>query len=118
MSMSRDHVTLAALAITASATTTALVNKAGMPWGMIFVPAGSPLTSLTFYTQPHSVLPIGVPAPTAEEYFTPYDSAGSAVAALTVAAGQSYPIPEALSTAPFLRIVGNATGTITIALMG
>lgn len=118
MSMSRDHVTIAALAITASATTTALVNKVGMPWGMIFVPAGSSLTSLTFYTQPQSTLPIGVLAPTAEAYFTPYDAAGSALAALTVAAGNSYPIPEAISTAPFLRIVGNTTGTITIALMG
>jgi hypothetical protein len=46
-----------------------------------------------------------------------YDDSNAALA-LTVAAGRAYRIPLELAAAPFLRIVGDTTGTIHVSLQG
>jgi len=117
MSMSRDHVTTPSISITTSVATTPIIDKSGFPWGRIYIPAGSSITTLTFYDQPHSTATDGKTAKSTDAYFTAKDSAGAAVT-LTVAAGESYPMPEAVATSPNLRITGNAAGSIIIAFMG
>ena len=117
MSMSRDHVTTQAISLTTDVATTPIIEKSGFPWGRIYIPAGSSLTTLTFYDQPHSIATKGKTPLSTEPYFTAMDSAGAAVT-LTVAADKSYPLPEAIAASPNLRITGNAAGSIIISLMG
>lgn len=73
--------------------------------GMIFVPAGSTITSITWYA-----------APVASGTFLPaYDEDGAAVVQ-AVAAGNAYALPGALSAAVALKAVGDADGEIDLCL--
>lgn len=73
-------------------------------WGEIYIPNGSAITTLTYYT----AYPNGT-------YFAAYDSAGAAVTQ-TVAADRSYPIPAAMFGASLIQIRANAAGTVHITL--
>lgn len=115
MSMSRAHASSPSFAITTNVATTPIVDKSGHPWGRIFIPSGSSITTLTFYDQPHAKK--GTEPASSDAYYTAKDAANAAVT-LTVAAGCSYPFPEAIAASPNLRIVGDAAGSIIISLMG
>ena len=73
--------------------------------GMVHVPAGSTITTLTW----HSSLK-------AEGPYLAADDAASAALVQTVAAGQAHPIPIALNGARFLRITGDAVGVVGITM--
>lgn len=109
----RTNISQLSLAITASSSTTATINKSGFVTGTIFVPAGSSLTGLTFFVAPHE----SMDGNSAGTFVQAYDDSNAALA-LTVAAGRAYRIPLELAAAPFLRIVGDATGTIHVSLQG
>jgi hypothetical protein len=73
--------------------------------GSVDVPAASSLTTLTWYkcsTRSGTYLPA-------------YDGLGNAVTS-AVGASESVPIPNTLFGAQYLKIVGNAAGTVTVSL--
>lgn len=75
--------------------------------GMVYVPAGSSLTLLTWCTS------------TAEDgtFLPATDGAGNAITS-TVAAGMACLIPAALFGALWIKATGNADGTISVSLKG
>lgn len=79
----------------------------GMAGGMIYVPSGSSITSLTFYAA-HTK---------GGTYFQIYDADNAAVSR-TVAAGRSYSLPEECYGARFLKFVPNADGTVYFTPIG
>ena len=91
-------VTVASAGDIADATAIPMASYAGL---IIRIPAGSSINSLTFY---HADSSDGT-------YFALYDSAAAAVT-LTVAASRDYVIPAAVNTCSFVKILGNAAGTI------
>lgn len=89
--------------ITNSAATTAEIPLAGVEYAMVFVPAGSSLTSLAVYCSDE---PGGTFHPL-------YTSAGSAVT-LTVAHTRCYRLPDDAIGCRALKLVGNASETVRI----
>jgi hypothetical protein len=81
------------------------INYGGFASGMVHVPAGSSLTTLTW----HACL-------TEDGTYIAAEDAASAAVTQTVAASQAHPIPAALAGARFLKVTGNAAGTIGITL--
>ncbi len=82
-----------------------VIHFEGFSGGMIFVPAGSALTSIAWYacaTVDGTYLPI-------------YNGLGTAVTS-TVAASEAIPLPAACFGALFLKGVGNADGTVGLSL--
>jgi hypothetical protein len=75
--------------------------------GMVYVPAGSSLTTLTWYAAEKA----------GGTYTAAYDELGNAVVQ-TVAAAKCYQVPVALAGAAALKIVGNAAGTVDVVLKG
>lgn len=73
--------------------------------GMVYVPAGSSLTTLTWHA-----------CETADGTYLEAEDASSTAVTQTVAAGQAHPIPESLIGAQFLKITGNAAGTVGVTL--
>lgn len=73
--------------------------------GMVYIPAGSSLTTLTWHASTEL----------SGTYLAAEDAASAAVTQ-TVAASQSHPIPVALSGARFLKITGNAAGVVGVTL--
>jgi hypothetical protein len=91
------------VSITDSATTTGEVPyHRDAQSGMVFVPAGSSLTSLTFHV-----------APKGGGTFLPLYDAGSAVA-LTVVQGRAYQLPSTLRGCAAFRMVGSHAGTVEV----
>jgi hypothetical protein len=88
------------LAITNSATTTAELAYGAANYGMVYVPSGSSINTLTFHA-----------APCSDGTFLPVYS-GEAAVALTVAAGKCYALPSTILGARFIKMVGNAAGTV------
>ncbi len=94
-------------ALTTSLATTAEIEIAEQAGGAVLIPAGSPITSLTYH---------GAREPGGA--FVPlYDSQGLAVVQ-TVAAGRGYPLPEACFPYGALKLVANAAGTVELSLKG
>lgn len=75
--------------------------------GRFQVPAGSSITSITWYDAPKSG---GTFVPASDEY-------GVAIVQ-TVAAGKSYEIPTSLAGAGALKAVGDAAGAIAVYMKG
>lgn len=73
--------------------------------GMIYIPAGSSLTTLTWHA-----------CNTRNGTYLAAEDAASAAVTQTVGAGQAHPIPAALRGARFLKITGNAAGTVGYSL--
>lgn len=94
------------VAVTASINTTGEINMLGFAGGHFGVPAGSGLTSITWYDKS---------ANAAGEKVGSYTEANAAITQ-TVAAGRGYPIPVALFGCAYLYPVGNTTGTIIVDL--
>lgn len=94
-----------AYALTTSATTTDEISIESFASGQIYVPTGSPITTLTYH----------VSSKVGGTYFPAQDSTGSAVTQ-TVAATKAYPIPSALFGAVVMKIVVNSAGSVVISL--
>lgn len=95
------------VSVTASAGTTGEIPFEECAGGMIFVPTGSALTSLTFHAGEKS----------GGTFLPAYDADGNALVR-TVAAGMAYPIPSALYGAGAIKIVGNDVGTVIVVKKG
>lgn len=95
------------VSVTASAGTTGEIPFEECAGGMIFVPTGSALTSLTFHAAEKS----------GGTFLPAYDADGNALVR-TVAADRAYPIPTALYGAGAIKIVGNDSGSIVILKKG
>lgn len=81
----------------------------GYAGGRIYVPAGSTITTLTFYDAPSED----------GTFLASYDDAATPAAiTLTVSAGKSYPIPPKLFGAGAIKMLGNAAGTVHVCLKG
>jgi len=102
---------LAALVASKTVDTTAAASEeilfGEFAMGMIQVPAGSALTTLTWHTAEKK----------GGTYLAAYDETNAEVSQ-TVAAGKSYQLPVALAGAIAIKAVGNAAGTIDITLKG
>lgn len=95
----------ATVALTTSAATSPAIDLSKWAWGEVFIPSGSPITTLTYHVAPT----LG------GTYLAAYDSTPAAVAQ-TVVAGRAYPIPSPLFGAAAMRIVVNAAGSVLISL--
>lgn len=71
--------------------------------GEIHIPAGSSVTSLVPYV-----------CSTSTGTYTPANDEGWKALTMAVAAGQSYPVPYALSGTKFVKFTANVSGTITV----
>ena len=69
--------------------------------GILSVPSGSSLTSLTFYV-----------SDTKDGTYQAFYDASNAAVTMTVAADRVYVIPVAVNSGIWVKIVGNASGTV------
>jgi hypothetical protein len=94
-------VSVASLVVATAVTGSGTIKYENARSGVVYVPAGSSLTSLTWH------------ASLAEEgpYMAADNEAGAAIVQ-TVAAGQAHPIPAAMQGAMFLRVTGDVAGEI------
>lgn len=107
--MTRFTTRVMSLDVATSAGSCDVLPFGGYASGRIYVPAGSSLTTLTFYDAPYAE----------GTFVASYDDAGTPAAiTLTVSAGKSYPIPAKLYGAGAIKIVGNAAGTVDVSLKG
>ena len=86
------------------ASTPEIVLPSGKWDGIIHVPSGSSITSLTFY----------VASSEAGTYVPLYTTAGAAVSQ-TVAAARAYPVKDEVKKSRFVKIVADAAGSIVLA---
>lgn len=91
--------------------------------GTVYIPAGSTITTLTFYgaSNPSSDGE-GIPAANtasgvAQSFYQLYNSSGSAQS-LTVAAGNCYALPADIFGFGALKIVADAVGSVELSLKG
>lgn len=82
----------------------AAINYSDFEKGMVSVPLGSGLTTLTWHSSETE----------AGTYLPAYNATGAI--AQTVTAGRVYPIPTELSGARFLKITGNVAGVVAVTL--
>lgn len=88
---------------------------------MIFIPAGSTITTLTFYAAPwqaSSQSPPGTVQDTPAATFQQLYSSANVAITLTVAAGRCYQLPVDLGAAGAIKIVANAAGSVEISMKG
>lgn len=104
------------LTLTNSETTTPDLNKTGYAFGEIYIPSGSSITTLTYYSTPRPETEPGPPA-YSDEWMPCQDSSGVAVTQ-TVAASKCYPLPVAIAGAGMIRIKANAAGVVYVTLTG
>lgn len=101
------------IAVTDAAGTSATVLYEGASGGRIYIPAASSITSLAFHDAPNDALDNSTTTYTAQD-----GAASPAAVALTVEAGKSYPIPDAMFGARNFRMVGNVAGTVYVTTKG
>jgi len=102
------------IAVTTDISTTNPVGFESCAGGMVYIPSGSSITSLTFYISPSD-------ESTAANRLPAYDDSSMSTPAavvLTVAAGRAYPIPSCLFGCGAFWMVGNAAGTVYVTLKG
>src|SRR5690349_24957362 len=102
-----QHSTNKSLALTTSAATTDALVVSEYQSGGIFIPTGSPITTLTYHAVQES----------AGDYLPAYDAAGVAIVQ-TVSGGKAYAMPAALFGFALLKIVVNAAGSVKVSLKG
>ncbi len=93
------------VALTDSAATTPAIDIDKYASGEVYIPTGSPITTLTFHVTNIS----------SGTYLPAYDAAGNAVTQ-TVQAARAYPIPSTVFGASSMKIVVNAAGSIRYSL--
>jgi len=100
-SVSIPSVTVALVANIADSTA---ISAGDYEFGMVFIPNGSSITTLTWHT---STTLNGT-------YLAAHNASGAITQ--TVAADRAYPIPVDLAGARFLKITGNAAGVVSVTL--
>ena len=101
-----------AVALTTSSATTPTISYEKANSGTIHIPTGSTITTLTWYSG-YTAPATSTAAESATVFVAAYDSAGTPAAVTqTVSAAKSYPIPAALAGCRFLRVTGDAAGTV------
>lgn len=113
MSHAMSRLTSKAMSLhvnTALADTTAL-SMAGYAGGRVYIPAGSSVTSLTFYDAPYAE----------GTFVASYDDTTTtpvAIALTGLSAEKSYPIPAKMFGAGAIKMVSNADGVVDVCLKG
>jgi hypothetical protein len=108
-----------ALKTTANAAGAEKIPMANFASGKIYIPTGSPITTLTFYAlsgvagQP---LDTNVPYAPADADWTQVADKNDALISRTVQAGRNYPLPDELFGDGTVQIVANAAGNVDLAL--
>jgi hypothetical protein len=87
--------------------TSPLLDFSGAAGGNIFIPAGSPIITLTFFCSHASD----------QALVQAFDATGAAIV-LTVAAGRSYPFPVDCYGLPVIQLRANSAGHVDITLKG
>jgi hypothetical protein len=107
MGLTRNNLVLPSVAVDTAIADSGPIDYRGWAGGEVGAPAGSSLTTLTWYT-----------CTTRDgTYLLKKDGFGNTVAT-TIAASQSAEIPKSLFGAMFLKIVGNADGAVNVSLKG
>ena len=101
------HSTTESVALNTAVGTTGEINYINYCGGTIHVPSSSSITSLTWHS---SNEPGGT-------FVASYDKDGAAVTQ-TVAAGRSYPIPDALFGSRAIKAVADAAESVLVSLKG
>lgn len=104
MPITRFNTELPTIAVDTTAAACDPIPFADYAGGQVYVPAGSSLTSLTWYGSGDNAT-----------FYPVQDGLGNAVTS-TVAASMCCLIPAACFACLFLKAVGNAAGTIAISL--
>ncbi len=104
--MTNAHYTtsIESVVVSTSEVSSKAVPYADFERGMVHVPSGSSITTLTWH----------VSTKERGTYLPAYNSAGAVTQ--TVAAGRSYPIPSDLQGAAWLKMTGNASGSVGVTL--
>ena len=93
--------------------TSPLIELTNYASGEIAIPAGSTLTTLTFFVNMPAV--VAPDLPSTGTYYAAYDATPAAVV-MTVAAGRAYPLPSAILGAAMIQIRGNTSQPVGITL--
>lgn len=103
-----------AVVLTTNSATTPTISFQKAVAATIHIPAGSSITTLTWYSGYTAPATAGS-AESTTVFVAAYDSAATPAAVTqTVAADRSYPVPVALAGSKYLRVTGNAAGTVYI----
>lgn len=95
------------ISCTTSAATTPRIEKRSLAGGSFRIPAGSSITTVTFYGAQN----------TSDDLLPMYDKSRAAIE-ITVGAGQIHPLPDEIYNTPYYGMVTNAAGTITVSHVG
>jgi hypothetical protein len=101
--MNRNTAYLPSVVVNTAAATSGEILFTEFGGGFFYVPTGSSITSITWYTAPAS----------GGTYLAANDEDGVAIVQ-TVAAAKAYAIPSGLFGACVLKAVGDAAGTIDV----
>jgi hypothetical protein len=105
MTNARYSASIESVSVGTVAASSTAINYEDSNSGMVYVPVGSTITTLTW----HASTSIN------GAYLAADDAAGAALVQ-TVAAGQAHPIPAALSGARFIKITGDVAGVVGITM--
>jgi len=112
MTRSNYATTLSSLAVTNAVGTTQEINYGEYAGGMVHVPNGETVVTLTWWAS-HDGVTYEAALHSVDEHVTPITYVATAQ---TVAADGSYPIPAELVGAKFLKIVGDVAATLHLSL--
>jgi len=105
--LNRFSARVESLTVGTSAAASSELVMSEFAMGMFFVPAGSSITTITWYA---AVKAGGT-------YFAAYDEFVSAITQV-VSASKAYQLPSGLCGAAAIKAVGDAAGTIAVVLKG
>lgn len=92
------------VALVANIADSTAISTGDFEFGMVFIPTGSSITTLTWHT-----------STTLSGTYLAANNASGAITQ-TVSDGKAYPIPADLAGARFLKITGNAAGIVGVTL--
>jgi len=104
MTTAKYSVSIESVTVDTNLADSAAINYGDFEKGMVSVPTGSSLTTLTWHAS----------ASEGGTYLPAYNSSGAITQ--TVTNGRVYPIPDDLRGARFLKITGNADGVVGVTL--
>jgi len=97
------------VAVTADASTTGIVKWGDRAGGMVYVPTGSPITTLIFHV---------APGESSDDVFLPaYDDTPTTPVAITLtglSGGRAYPLPVKIFGTGAFKMVGNDAGNVIV----
>ena len=105
MTSAKYSVSIASIAVGTTVAASDAIAFGDFDRGMVYVPAGSSLTTLTWHASTEQN----------GTYLAAEDATSTAITQ-TVGASQAHPIPELLIGARFLKITGNAAGVVGVTL--